>query len=98
VIKEVRALRETVVERHKFCDICRAEVRIGLACSKACCQYCGRDLCENCIGHEEETYGDYRITICEICWDIGKQYRPTIKELSERLEELRTIWQEKCKR
>jgi hypothetical protein len=54
MIKEDKILKETAVT-HRYCDECEKELHWGLACSKAQCEYCGKDLCEKCIGHEEST-------------------------------------------
>ncbi|MFV9678157.1 MAG: hypothetical protein ACNYVW_10995, partial [Methanosarcinales archaeon] len=73
--KEVKVPTETI-ENHKYCDICGIEISIGLECSAARCQICRKDLCENCIGTEKSTYGDYREVWCVNCWSIGEKYRP----------------------
>ena len=96
MIKETIKLAETK-ERHKYCDDCGVEIRIGLACSKAYCQYCKKDLCEKCIGHEEETGGDYRIVYCKTCWELGNEYRPIIEQHENEVDKLYAEWQNKCK-
>ena len=96
MIKETKKQRE-VIEKHKFCDVCGAEIRIGLACISARCMYCKRDLCENCIGYEEDTGGDYRDVWCKNCWTLGDQYRPLIEELETKIKQLYTEWEDKCK-
>lgn len=97
MIKETKIQKEAV-EQHKFCDVCGTEIRVGLVCSAARCQYCGKDLCEKCVGHEDETGGDYRNVFCKRCWEIGEQYRPIIEELDKKIEELYKGWQGKCKK
>ena len=92
-----KSILEKSVERHKFCDICGTEIHIGMARSKAQCEYCGKDLCNKCIGHEDNTIGDYRNVWCKRCWDIGNEYRPIIDELETKIEELYSRWQELCK-
>jgi len=96
MIKETRIPSEKI-EHRKFCDICDTEIYIGLACSRAECMYCKKDLCETCIGHEEETGGDYRNVWCEKCWTIGNKYRPIIEALNSQTEHLYEEWQTKCK-
>ena len=96
MIKETKILKEGV-ERHKFCDICGTEMRLGLACCKAYCQYCRKDLCEKCIGHEESTSGDYRMVYCEKCWELGNEYRPSIEQHENEISRLYDEWQSKCK-
>lgn len=85
------------IERHKFCDICGIEIYIGLACSKAKCMYCDKDLCEKCICHEEDTGYDFRDVWCKSCWETGEKYRPTIEKLHAQIESLYEQWQEECK-
>jgi hypothetical protein len=94
--KETKILKE-VIEKHKFCDICGSQIKIGLACSKAYCLYCKKDLCEKCIGHEEEAGGDYRIVYCVECWKTGDEYRPIIEQHEIEIHKLYTEWQNKCK-
>jgi len=97
VVKEIITQKE-IVEKHKFCDICGDEITIGLACSVAKCIYCGKDLCEKHIGHEEDTYSDYRTVYCENCWEFGKYYRPLIDELDNKKHQLYKEWHDKCKK
>ena len=96
VVKISKTTKE-VNERHKFCDICGIEISIGLACSAAKCMYCGKDLCEKHIGHEENTYGDYRTVYCENCWKLGELYRPRIEKLQDEIARLYKRWQDDCK-
>ncbi len=96
MFREVKVSKE-VIEHHKFCDVCGVEINIGLACSNASCQICGKDLCEKCIGTEKDTMGDYREVWCVKCWTIGEDYRPTIKELDAKIEILYDGWYAECK-
>lgn len=97
MIKETKIQKE-VTERHKFCDVCGEEIRIGLACGSARCICCKRDLCKKCIGHEEEDGSDYLTVWCKRCWELGEQYRSLIEELETKIEQLYTEWQDKCKK
>lgn len=94
--KQTKVLKEAT-ETHKFCDACNDEIKMGLQCSVAKCMYCGKDLCEKCIGHEDSTPGDYRDVFCKKCWELGNQYRPIIEELHSKIESLYKEWQDKCK-
>ena len=96
MIKETKIQKEAI-EKHKFCDVCGTEITIDLACNSARCMYCKRDLCEKCIGYEENTDGDYRDVWCKRCWEIGKQYRSTIEKMETKIEQLYKEWQGKCK-
>jgi hypothetical protein len=86
------------VKRHKFCDDCGVEVPVGLACCKASCEYCKKDLCDDCVGHEEETGGDYRIVWCKKCWSAGDELRPVIEEHHNEIERLYKLWRDKCEK
>ena len=97
MIKEKTILKEHTV-RQKYCDVCETQIPKGLACWRAHCEYCGKDLCDKCIGHEEETGGDYRIVYCKTCWEIGDEYRPLILELDIKISNLYKEWQTKCKK
>jgi hypothetical protein len=92
-IKEV-----CVVTKHKFCDVCGDEIKIGMVCSVAKCEQCGKDLCNKCIGHEVEICSDYRREVyCEKCWDIGEPFRKEIEELEGTIERLNDEWLKLCK-
>lgn len=97
MITETKTQQE-VVTQHKYCDVCGAEITHSLACMNAKCEYCGKDLCETCIGHEEETSGDYRSVWCTVCWQIGSEYRPMIEELEAKVHLLYQKWQDECKK
>lgn len=96
MIKEIKIKKE-VTEKHRFCDVCGVEIRIGLACSERQCSYCKRDLCEKCIGHEDDDGSDWRVVYCKECWDIGKDYRPKIDELYDKIGHLYNEWKSRCK-
>jgi hypothetical protein len=96
MIKETKVLKESVVY-HKYCDECGKEIPIGLVCSKASCEYCGKDLCDKCIRHEDDTFGDYRTVWCKSCWELGNEYRPKIEELENEIHRLYEEWKNKCK-
>ena len=98
MIKETKKIVATEwTEKHKYCDVCQTEVEIGLSSFKAVCNYCKKDLCEKCIKHEEETWGDYRIVYCEECWGKGYKYRPDIGEHQDEIRRLYKEWQNECK-
>ncbi len=96
MIKITYTTRE-VPERHKFCDTCGVEIHIGLECSKAKCECCGKDLCAEHIGHEVDDGSDYRTVWCEICWNLGAKYRVEIEKLQVRIDELKAEWLKECK-
>ena len=89
-------VKKDVAEEHKYCDVYGDEIMICLACNAASCMYCKKDLCENCIGYEEESPYDNRIVWCEECWEIGGEYRSKIEILEGKIEDLNEGWQCKC--
>ena len=97
MIKEIKTQQE-VFEYCKYCDVCGAEITHSLACMNATCSYCRKDLCEECIGHEEGTGGDYRMVWCNECWQIGSEYRPKIEELEAKVHQLYQEWQDRCRK
>lgn len=96
VYKAIKIMKE-IREPHRYCDICGKEINIEHVFNTARCMYCGKDLCEECIGNEENTYNDSRIVYCNNCWNLGESYRPEIDELNIRLKQLYQEWQDKCK-
>lgn len=94
--KETKVLKE-VIETQEFCDVCGVELSKQLRCDSIHCAYCKKDLCEECVGYEDENWGNYRRGYCKRCWDLGKEYRPWIEKLHEEIEDLYKEWQEKCK-
>lgn len=95
MIKE-EILVEQVVKKITVCDICGDEIYRDLACSVIRCEQCGKDLCENCIGHENNTMGDYREGYCESCWDIGQTYLSRIQMLKNEIDEIYYYWEQAC--
>lgn len=87
MIKEVKVQTE-VIDYYRFCDECGIEVRTGLGFRVAKCMYCKKELCEKCIVHEDSNPSTYRIVYCKNCWNIGKEYRSTIEELSSKIQDL----------
>jgi len=96
MIKETTILKEHTV-KHKYCDDCNTKIPSGMACWKAQCEYCGKDLCDKCVGHEDYSGGDYRIVYCKSCWELGETYRPTIEKLHNEIDNLYEEWQSLCK-
>ena len=96
MIKEKKTTEE-ITTRYRYCDDCGAEIPRGLMCSVARCEICKKDLCNNCIGNEGDSYGDYRTVHCKSCWSIGETYRIKIEELANQIEKLHNEWASKCK-
>ena len=93
--KKVTVNKE-VTETLRYCDICGALIARGLACSVAQCEYCKKDLCDKCVGHEGYSSGDYRVVYCKECWDIGETHRETIEYLEKLIERSYGEWQKEC--
>jgi hypothetical protein len=96
MIKENKVLKE-VITNTLFCDDCGVEMKPQYRYQKSQCEYCKKDLCEACVGHEEDTGADYRIVYCKACWKIGDDYRPKIQLLHDQIDELVHEWQQKAK-
>lgn len=56
MIKKTKTIKEIII-KNKYCDICEEKIISDLACSKANCSICKKDLCEKCIEHENDTWG-----------------------------------------
>lgn len=87
---------EEVSYNEKYCDVCGTNIKMSMACTSARCEICGKDLCEKCIGHEENTMGDYREVYCKQCWDLGKEFNKKIEELENEIENLTKTWHKLC--
>jgi hypothetical protein len=83
MIKE-REVKQTTKIKEKFCDDCGTKLTHRMYCSYAVCEICGVDLCDKCIGHEDNTMGDYRVVYCKYCWTL---YEPVKQILIERGKE-----------
>lgn len=97
MIKEttiVKEVEEVVCKR--YCDVCGERIPDTLSCHYAKCQYCGKDLCGDCIWREEENAWEGRIVWCEKCWYIGNAYRIQIEDLRQQITELQDEWQSNC--
>lgn len=96
MIKEIKKMQE-VVERQRFCDDCGKILTYTMACSRASCEECGKDLCDSCVGAEEHVSGDYRKVWCKRCWAIGEKYKTKIAELEATIDRLYEEWTAECK-
>ena len=59
MIKKAISTKE-VIKSYKYCDECGELIKKESYSSNSKCNICGKDLCENCIEHEEFA-GDYLI-------------------------------------
>lgn len=97
MIKEEKIVEKVdIIKKHKYCDVCGIEIMDRLSCFVAKCEMCNKDLCDKCVGHEKETYGDYREVYCKECWSKGKKYRKKIKEHKKEISSLYDEWRKKC--
>ena len=76
----------------RYCDDCGKEAKY-----RRTCNCCGKDMCVDCVGHEENDGGDYSDYYCLKCWHLGEPYRDKIKELEEQIEQLNDEWISKCR-
>lgn len=88
MIKKIE-VKTTKIEHHTFCDDCEKESFISSRC-----EMCGKDLCNNCYGHVNDTLGDYPEVYCKACWTIGEKYRTKIIELKVEINKLEKEWRE----
>lgn len=95
MIKEVE-VTEKVIKKHRYCDVCGTEIKKSLACSNATCNYCKKDLCNDCVAEEEDTYGDYRTVYCKRCSDIKKEYEELMEPYRNEIEKLTIEMRKKC--
>ena len=97
MLKQEKQVKEITIKR-RYCDDCTNELNHTMACSVAQCEICRKDLCEKCIGFEDNTTGDYRTVYCKKCWTIGEEYRTLIDIHESEIEGLYNEWHEKCKK
>ena len=94
MIKE-KTIEKTVNEH--YCDDCGKKLNRTLQCGVAVCEYCKKELCDNCVEYEDNNTGDYRTVYCKECWDIAKSYHSKINELENEIEELYTNCEKLCR-
>lgn len=93
-MQKVTETKKEVVEKtiERFCDDCNTKLARGLQCGVARCELCKADLCNNCVGHENHTTGDYREVYCKMCWELGAPFREKIGQLEDDIEKLEERW------
>jgi len=97
MIKVEKTTQEISI-KHKYCDDCGVEIKHGLACCANTCKICNKDLCNKCVGYEENpTGGDYSDYYCKKCWEIGKEYRDLITIHESEINGLYQEWYDKCR-
>ena len=90
---EVIKIDKTVT--YRLCDYCNTNIDHQVY-SKLRCEMCDKDLCSDCIGHENTTYGDVREVYCKPCWEKGIKYLSEIKTLEDKIEQLNDEWRKEC--
>ena len=92
-MQKVTEIKKEVVEKvvERFCDDCGSKLTRGLQCGVEC-ELCKADLCNKCVGHENNTMGDYREVYCKSCWEIGEKFREKITLLEDEIEKLEERW------
>lgn len=96
MIKETKKTEEiTRTVRTIHCDFCGDKVTTQY--SSHICECCGKDICKKCIGHEDDTGGDYYNVYCDHCWEIGKDYKVKMKHLEDEIDRLHDEWIMKCR-
>ena len=91
MIKEDKKLVE-IINKRRCCDVCEDEMNrvVGQ------CELCGNDLCGKCVGHEDDTLGDYSIVYCKKCWELGAEHRFKITQLENEIERISEDWHKQC--
>jgi len=95
--KQVKKQKE-YIETHVYCDDCGIEIFRSMACSVARCCICGADLCDKCVGGEEDDGSDYRTVYCKTCSAINIKYEPQFKKLREAKDNLYDRMHNECKK
>ena len=77
-----------------YCDICKTQIKSRYHV----CVICQKDICEKCVGHEDDTIGDYSNYYCKTCWQIGEPFRNKINQLNLDIDKLNDEWLNLCKK
>ena len=100
--KVIKVMKEDI-ETHKFCDVCGAEIEMGMISAVLGCQMCGIDLCIKCI-HKEKDWNNNTVFYCEKCVEVSKDYisrliklQNDIVDLEHTKRELLMIWKDSCR-
>ena len=98
MIKETKKT-ETITRtiKKKYCDVCGASISLGMQCTKAICEGCGRDLCRDCIAKENNSWGDYRVVWCSSCIDVWGKYQPILDKLEKEQDKIGEQARKECK-
>ena len=97
MIKETitqKTVNETI--RTRYCDDCGDKI-MKESYTSVHCEYCKKDICKKCVGHEDSGSGDYNNIFCKACWELGNEYRIKIAQFENEIEKLQDEWQSKCK-
>ena len=96
-MKKEYIIKQEIKKVKVYCDDCSKEISHSLACCVARCMNCGKDLCEKCIAHENNTGGDWREVYCKFCWSVEQEYSAEIAELHKQIDDIRETIYSKCK-
>jgi len=88
---KIEQITKVSTVKHRYCDFCETKLN-----SNAVCVCCKKDLCHNCIGHDENDGGDYYYFYCQSCWNKGEPYREKIKQLEKEIDILSDEWLKEC--
>ena len=83
---------EKVTKYEYSCDDCESGGYIHT------CTMCGKHICNKCIGHTDDRYGDNWEYYCKKCWSIGESYREQILKHEDEIDRLYDEWHTKCKK
>lgn len=88
----IKQEEKTEIISKYYCDFCGKETK-----RRRICKCCRKDICNDCIEHEENDGGDYSDYYCLKCWDLGKTYRDRKKKLEEQIDQLYDEWMSMCR-
>ena len=97
-MEKTEIIQTTKTITRTFCDDCskEKEIKHTLSCCRAQCEFCKKELCEECVAHERGTYGDYREVYCKTCSIIYKKYQPELKRASVEYRAILTAMRKEC--
>ena len=90
--KTEEIITHKITKKEIFCDDCGKDISNTMSYNKGVCCICRKDLCRDCIAHEDDDGSDYTDKYCKSCWETGKPFREEIETLENKIEELSDAW------
>lgn len=95
--KEIKTTKE-VTKYEFYCDDCGTKENNSSSVYICKCHLCGKHICNKCIGHTDDSIGDYPDYYCKECWSIGESYKEQIQNHEDEIDRLYDEWHAKCKK